>query len=306
VPMTGDSLFYFIDTLGKHIDMFLTFGAEIKAMKALEFAEERLAEARAMAAEKRLREMERAAGDYDKYMNMCRERLGEIRQPDVAESISEKIALSAARHLEILDSVIDETPEAGVEILRRARAASQNGQVNALRTLAEIKPERAIDIAQGTIENRLERIQVRAKANDTADVSETLDYAVRLAEIEDEITLSARGKYTSINAIDQSLTDKNADRDSIVSDIMPEISIPGIQNAAENSLGMYESTIEQIMNRGAASGVANEQTAVQRLRNRLGENVQIAASSGQQSQRHVTDNVSVQSKTRPGNEVSNR
>lgn len=302
--ITPDSPFYFIDTLGKHIDMFFTFGADVKAMKALEFAEERLAETRAMAVKNRIREMERAAGDYDKYMNMCSEQLREVNQQNVSESISERIAVSAFRHLEMLDRVVDETPGADVETLRRARLTSQNGQVNALRVLGEVKPERAIDIVQGTIENRLER--VRAKADDATGVSETIDYAVRLAEIEDEITLSSRGKYTSVNAIEQGLSDTNTDRDSIISDIMPEISIRGIQNGVDNSLGTYESTIEQFMDIGATSNAVSEQTAVQRLRNRLGENVQITVSNGQQAQTSTTDNASVQLKTQSGNEVSNK
>jgi hypothetical protein len=302
--ITPDSPFYFVDIIGKHIDMFFTFGADVKAMKALDFAEERLAEARAMAAKNRLREMERAAGDYDKYMNMCSERMREVNQQSVSEIISERIALSAGRHLDILDSVIDETPEADVETLRRARLTSQDGQVNALRLLGEIKPERAIDIARSTIENRLERVS--AKANDAAGVTETIDYAVRLAEMEDEITLSSRGKYASVNDIEQSLSDKNTDRDSIISDIMPEISIRGIQNGVDNSLGTYESTIEQLMERGATGNAVSEQTAVQRLRNRLGENVEITASNGQQSQTNSTDNASVQLTAQYRNEVSDK
>jgi len=59
--LTPDSPFYFLDKWGKNIGMFFTFGNEAKARKALQYAEERLAEARAMAANNRVREMEQAA-----------------------------------------------------------------------------------------------------------------------------------------------------------------------------------------------------------------------------------------------------
>ena len=43
--ITPDSPFYFFDKLGKSIGMAFTFGSEAKARKALQYAEERLAEA---------------------------------------------------------------------------------------------------------------------------------------------------------------------------------------------------------------------------------------------------------------------
>ena len=40
--ITPDSSFYFLDIWGKKIGLFFAFGAEAKARKALEYAEERL------------------------------------------------------------------------------------------------------------------------------------------------------------------------------------------------------------------------------------------------------------------------
>ena len=47
--ITPDSTFYFFDNWGKNIGLFFAFGPEAKAQKALEYAEERLAEAQAIA-----------------------------------------------------------------------------------------------------------------------------------------------------------------------------------------------------------------------------------------------------------------
>jgi len=304
--LTPDSPFYFIDILGKYINMFFTFGADIKARKALEFAEERLAEARVMATQNRVREMERTTESYDKYMNMCAERLAEVSHPDTSEITSERIAIAAARHLEILDSIIDEAPEASAAALRRARIASQNGQVNALLVLGEVKPERAIDIARGTIDNQLDRVKSRIGATGTADVSETLEYAMRLAEIEDEITLKARDKYNDASVIDQSLSQADTgNREEIAGNIMPEISVPAIKGGLEDALGMYQSTIDQLLDR-TTSNAAVGQTAVQRLQAQLNDSVGINTSNQQQTQIDITENTSAQSKTRLQTAVSNR
>jgi hypothetical protein len=73
--ITPDSPFYFLDTWGKNISLFFTFGDEAKAEKALRYAEERLSEAQAMASKYKIREMTRAANDYDGFMAMVNERL---------------------------------------------------------------------------------------------------------------------------------------------------------------------------------------------------------------------------------------
>src|SRR3972149_2393217 len=105
--LTPDSPFYFFDKLGKNIGMFLTFGDEAKANKALKYAEERLSETRAMALKDRVRETERAAKDYDGFMAKVNERLEAARQGGVSDNISEKVASATARHLAILDKVKD-------------------------------------------------------------------------------------------------------------------------------------------------------------------------------------------------------
>jgi len=189
--LTPDSPFYFLDTWGKNIGMFFTFGNEAKARKALQYAEERLAETRAMAAKNRVREMERAANDYDGFMAMVNERLEAAAQEGLSDNISERVALATAKHLNVLDRVKDQVPEQAKGALTRARTASMNGQINALRALAKENPERAIDITADTIEDQMERARVRATANVTADVEEALDYAARIAELEEEMAAFA-------------------------------------------------------------------------------------------------------------------
>ncbi len=277
--LTPDSPFYFLDTWGKNIGMFFTFGNEAKAGRALQYAEERLAEARAMAAKNRVREMERAANDYDGFMAMVNQRLEAAARQGLSDNISERVSLATAKHLRVLDRVKDQLPEQAREALTRARTASMNGQINALRALAEGRPERAIDIAADTIENRLERAMVRASDNVTADVEEALDYAARIAALEEEMTALAEEKGIDITAITQRLAHSTANRLETLSDVyerVPEVARQGIANAIENSVRKYQRAVERLAEENAIGDIPDAETIMNRLqeevRARLGLN----------------------------------
>jgi len=177
--ITPDSPFYFFDTFGKKIGLMFTFGDEAKAQKALEYAEERLAEANAMALKNKLKEMTQAAGEYDQFMTMVNERLQATVQQNASANISEKVALATARHLAGLDRVRDRVPEEGKEALSRARERSLNEQLHALRALAEHQPERATEINLDSIQNRLQRALEKASENATDEVENALEERVK-------------------------------------------------------------------------------------------------------------------------------
>ena len=185
-----DSPFYFMDKLGKTIGMAFTFGTEAKAQKALQYAEERLAETQSMAAKNKVKQMEQAAGEYDKYMAMVQQRLEQAAQEGQSDNISERVALATSNHLEVLARVREQVSERAREAIGNAENVSMNGQINALRALGENKPERALDICDNITARQTERIRVRASANVTSDnetsanLTALLDYAGRIAALE--------------------------------------------------------------------------------------------------------------------------
>ena len=69
--ITPDSPFYFLDKWGKQISLAFTFNAANKVQKALGYAEERLAEAEAMAAQNNFQAMEKAAYQYSYYLTVA-------------------------------------------------------------------------------------------------------------------------------------------------------------------------------------------------------------------------------------------
>ncbi len=303
--LTPDSPFYFLDTWGKNIGMFFTFGDEAKARKALQYAEERLAEAQAMAAKNRIKEMERAANDYDGFMNMVQERLEAAVRQGISDNISERVSLATAKHLRILDRVKDELPEQAREALTRARTASMNGQVNSLRALAKERTERAIDIAADTIENRLERARVRATENVTADVEEALDYAARIAELQEEMTALAEEKGIDITAIQQHLAQATANRLDTLSEVyekVPENAREDIANAIENSVRKYERAVEELTEKDATVDIPDADTVINRIQEEVRERLRLNADEVAVE----SENISVDIKVRTENQEQNR
>ncbi len=169
--ITPDSSFYFLDIWGKKIGLFFAFGAEAKARKALQYAEERLAEAQVMAGENKPQAVTVATGGYDEYMTMSVEKIGEASEEgvDISE-VSEIVALATSKHLFVLDGVMDIVPEEAKEAIAQARGVSINGQGNALRALAGEKPERAIEINLAAVEGRLNRANAEAPTKITLRV----------------------------------------------------------------------------------------------------------------------------------------
>jgi hypothetical protein len=242
---TPDSPFYFLDRWGKALGMFFAFGPEAKAQKALQYAEERLSEAQVMAAKNRTREMIRAANDYDGFMAMVNERVEANNQQGVSDNVSEKVASAISKHLSVLEGLKDKYPEAEAqEAIARAREASTNGQINALRALARNRLERAFEIGNAAMEGQLERVRTRAADNVTADnitadISEALDYAARITELEDEIIALAEEKGIDITALQQRLAHGITNRLETLSGVyekVPETAQPAIEGAIENSV----------------------------------------------------------------------
>ena len=78
--LTPDSPFYFFDTLAEKIVMFFTFGAERKAEKALEFAEEKITEAKAMVEKNKFQAAEKAIQGYQGFLDFANLKTKEAKE----------------------------------------------------------------------------------------------------------------------------------------------------------------------------------------------------------------------------------
>jgi hypothetical protein len=266
--ITPDSPFYFFDNWGKNIGLFFAFGPEAKAQKALEYAEERLAEARAMAVRNKIREMEQAANSYDEFLAIVAERTEEARQRGASGNISEKVALATQKHLDVLDKVKESVPKQAEETIARAREASINGQQNALRVLARERLERATEINLATIENRLNRVRATASDNNTEEVEEALGDIDRLFRFGEEISEIARGLGKDTTTVEDLVLKATSVHLEVLAEVhekVPEQARVAIENTMANSLMNRERVVEALRNKGALGGIPEESPALERI-----------------------------------------
>ncbi|MFC1915969.1 DUF5667 domain-containing protein [Chloroflexota bacterium] len=267
--ITPDSPFYFLDNWGKRIGLVFAFGPEAKARKALEYAEERLAEVQAMALKNRIREMERAADSYNGYLAMIRERVEETRQRGVSENISEKVALATSKHLTVLDRVKDTVPEQAREAIVKAREVSINGQQNALRSLTRKRLERAVEINLATIEDRLSRARVKAEEGNIEEVEEALDDADKLFKFGEEISEIARGLGKDTTTVEQLVAKATSVHLEVLAEVhekMPEQARVATENTIANSLRNRERVVEALKNKGSLGEIPEEAPVLERIR----------------------------------------
>lgn len=140
--ITPDSLFYFLDTLAERIGMFFTFGAEKKAEKAIKYAEEKLAEVKAMAERNKVKALEKANQKYQEYLGLANKRVQEAKEKgkdveELAILITEKIL----KHQEILVEVFEKVPEEAKMAIEKAIEVSRKGLEEAVQAVTGAKKE---------------------------------------------------------------------------------------------------------------------------------------------------------------------
>jgi len=260
--ITPDSPFYFVDIWGKKIGLFLAFGAEAKARKALTYAEERLAEAQTMAAKNKSRGVKQAASGYDEFLAIVTEKAEEARREGVDVSdTSEIVALATSKHLSVLDGVMDIVPDEAKEAITQARSVSINGQENALRALTTENPERATEINLKAAEARLNRAKAKAEEGETAEVEEALEEFERLNKFGEEISQIAQGLGKNTTTVEQLVAKATSIHLEVLSEVyekVPEQAKLAIERAMSVSVRSHERAVEALKEKNALGEIPEE------------------------------------------------
>jgi len=253
-----DSPFYFLDKWGENIGLAFAFGPEAKAEKAIQYAGEKLAEAQMMATQNKPEEVGKAAKNYDDLMAKVDEKVAEAKAKGVSGDISEKVAIATARHLTALDEVADRAPEAAQEAVTKAKESSVKGLGNALRVLAEDKPEKAAEISVNATEKRLNRAKSKADENEIEDVEEAVDEANELIKYGTEISEIARGLGKDTTTVDQLIAKASEVHLEVLQQVyekVPEQAKAAIERAMTNSVNGYQRAAEALAGKDIPGGV---------------------------------------------------
>ncbi len=135
------NFFYFFDTAFEQINLFFTFSPEKKAEKALAYADERLAEAEAVAGDNNAEVVKTAITNYESNIALATEKSKEVQDKERAESLFTLIADNTSKNQEVLSAVLVKVPEEAKEAITRAIEASRKGQEEATQQIAELKSE---------------------------------------------------------------------------------------------------------------------------------------------------------------------
>ncbi|OGO24197.1 MAG: hypothetical protein A2144_13050 [Chloroflexi bacterium RBG_16_50_9] len=300
--ITPDSPFYFVDNWGKNISLFFTFGPEAKVRKALKYAEERLAEAQAMAVKNRVREMIRATDEYNGLMTMVNKRAEEAIQRGASDNISETVASASVKIHARLDKLKDKLPgkarkdidhdsdnetgedaaiEAAEATIAQASELSMKVQIKALLALARTKPERALDINEAIIQSRLNRASIKAADNVTDEAVEALEAAEKLAEIENEIEklVQVIGENTTLARKLAHATSNRLEVLTRVYEKAPEAARPAIERAMENSVSKYERAAEKLKENNVLGSLPQAAPIPPKVKEEIRERLKLKAST---------------------------
>mgnify|MGYP001595319852 CR=1 FL=1 len=135
------SFFYFFDTTFENVGLFFTFNPEKKARKALEHADERLAEIEAISEEKNPDAVKTAIANYESNIVLATEKSKEIKDKGQAETLLNSIADNTSKNQEVLTAILIKVPEEAREAITQAIEASKKGQEEAAKQIAELKKE---------------------------------------------------------------------------------------------------------------------------------------------------------------------
>lgn len=135
------NFFYFFDTASEKINLFFTFNPEKKAQQALEYADERLAEAEESANENNPKAVEKAMTGYKEEISLATEESKGLKDEERAKELLNTVSENTAKHQEVLAGVLEKVPEEAKQAILNAIEISKKGQEEATKQIDELKNE---------------------------------------------------------------------------------------------------------------------------------------------------------------------
>lgn len=166
------SFWYGFDIAFEKINLFFTFNPEKKVQKALEYADERLAEAEAVAENDNTDAVKTAITNYENNIAFAAEKSKDVSEKEKAEALLTLIADNTSKHQEILAEVLNKVPDEAKETITKAIEASRKGQEEAMKQVAELKGEveqlkkEVAELKQSDDKNQATEIERLRKEND--------------------------------------------------------------------------------------------------------------------------------------------
>ncbi len=168
-----------------------TFSGDAKALRALELAQTRLAEARAMADAEKPEFVASLLHQYTAELYNAN-RLSASLPDDKKSVVSEKIAVATSRLIFVLHGVEDKVPENAKLAVIAAREKSMQENMQALKGLASENPERAAEIATNVANGKLKDAFEASRGGNQNEVRKALEEQKTYEDLADRIKTTAK------------------------------------------------------------------------------------------------------------------
>ncbi|MFU8796212.1 MAG: DUF5667 domain-containing protein, partial [Dehalococcoidia bacterium] len=190
--LPGDTL-YRVKLATEQVRMALPGDDVSKAERALTLAERRVEEMEALVDIGRAEYLRLAAEKYDDAIGFALAMMRRARVTGLdTTNVTARIAEATARHLSVLDAVLDSAPDEAGPAVAHAREVSQGGHLRALAVLAEHDPTRAAEINLAAIEGRFNRASMAAQAQDAGEMANALGQFEEMSHFGAQIAAYAR------------------------------------------------------------------------------------------------------------------
>jgi hypothetical protein len=216
--MTPDSPLYFLDSFGESISMFFAFGAEKKAQRAMQIAEEKLAEAKVMAEKQKEKALEKANRKYEQFLDIAAQKAQQVSE-ETKEKVLNMITEKISNHQIILTNLLDKVPEEAQSGIQNAIESSIRGLEEALRAVSGEKQGEQPQQQQQPQEQTQEEAQIQEQtSSEQEEASSKIVEECNLGEalqnlgeqyIIDELSPQARAFFTESMKIRACYPDKN-------------------------------------------------------------------------------------------------
>lgn len=244
--ITPDSLFYFTDKWSKQLALMFTFKEENKVQKALQYAEERLAEVDAMLTGNKFREATEANNQYQNCLNITMQYMERARIKGV--DTSETVVLSLSEHLGFVNDSMVGASEDALMLLTQTRERARTCQKTALISMAQGDPEKAIQANLMLMECRLNRINAQAEEQQSANLWEELQEYEHLNTLGEEISRIAREMGTG-TSVDQLVAEATANQLQVLAQVQQRVQEQSQQitnNTTQNRIENHEMVVTEL------------------------------------------------------------
>jgi len=133
------SFWYGFDIAFEKINLFFTLNSEGKARKALGYADERLAEAEAVAESDNTDAVKTAITNYESNIAFAAEKSKDVSEKEKAEALLTSIADNTSKHQEILAEIYNKVPDEAKKAIEKAIEVSAKSHEEALKEIQGLK-----------------------------------------------------------------------------------------------------------------------------------------------------------------------